>query len=111
MKFNAIPVGELHPNHIRSRDADRLNDLADRRFAEVSVADFDTGWFVQVGGYGPNDPLDLKETNDTILKAYVEADMSADFIRIVEAAQAAGLAFLRVHVDAEPTEGLPVFDW
>jgi hypothetical protein len=111
MTFTTIPVGELYSNHIRERDSDTLNNLAASRFSEVSVAAFDTGWLVEVGGHGLNDPLDLKETNNVIVQKYVESDMSAEFVAIVEAAQRAGLAFLRIHADAEPTEGITTFDW
>jgi hypothetical protein len=108
MTFATIPVGELYSNHITQSDGEVLTSIAKSRAYPFVVAEFDTGWFLQVaipgGGWWPDD-------NQEMLAAMTEFPFSTEFLDIARTAQAAGLAFLRIHADAEPTEGLATFDW
>jgi hypothetical protein len=111
MNFGLLPTGELFAGHLRLRDRQRLDSLAESRFNEFPVAKFDTGWFVQVGPHpGPGSDF-YAEVHDAITKWLIDHDFSAVFKSIVGRARSAGLVFLRIHADAEPTPGLQVFDW
>jgi hypothetical protein len=111
MTFSPIPTGELFSNHIAKQDGELLTDLAQSKFASVCVAEFDTGWFVQVGVPIAGDLKEAMEANAFVRAEYDGRRFSPEFRSVVRAAQAEGLAFLRIHVDAEPTEGLTTFDW
>jgi hypothetical protein len=101
--FKTIEVGELYSNHITEEDNYALDDLSRSRFAEVVVASFDTGWFVEVAS--------VDNGHEYIDLCYERAAMSEAFKKIVLEARKQGLRFLRIHADAEMTEGLEVFDW
>lgn len=110
MKFHSIPVAELHGGHITEKDGQLLSQLAKTDFAAALVAEFDTGWFVQVGKH-EQDPIDGMEALNTIRAQYVDLGLSPAFMGILDAAQREGLEFLRIHADAEPNKELTVFDW
>jgi hypothetical protein len=101
-----IHAAEVSSRHITRRDAELLDDLAASRLAPLSVAAFDTGWFVQVG----SDAAAGFDGTD-LIQEYRERELSDEFLAIVAEAQEQGLAYLRIHADGPVMPDLVTFDW
>ena len=93
--------------HITETDADRLVDLI--YFEHVVVARFVTGFFIEVGA--GHDHRWKDESNNSLREFYEEKGFSKQFMKILDSAQSQALGFLRIHSDAETTDGLEQFIW
>jgi hypothetical protein len=110
MKFAEFRTADLSSRHLTKSDVHRLTDLepkTDHQDQRVVIAPFDEGWFVEVGDEWLASWT--QETNESIRDYYAKLGFSPQFIRIVEAVQAEGIAYVRFHADTELTEGLEVY--
>jgi hypothetical protein len=112
MKLAECKMAEVWLRHVTKPDAEKLRDLEYQnldREQDVLVTRFDTGWIVAVGSdcdFGLTE-----ETNDSYRDFFKNHEFSPQFRAVVDAAQAAGIAFLRIHVHATPTDGLEIYEW
>lgn len=109
MLFHESSLGELSCKHITREDAVLLKDNAAKVFMDLVVAQFDTGWFVEVGAAPGHECAG--DINHCISSCFEAREFSKQFQTIVLDAQKAGLQFLRIHRDCDEVAGFETFEW